>query len=367
MPRLSEVDRHRALGLLQAGLPISEVSLSMNVDRTTNFRLRQHLHETDTVSDRLRSGRPRCATHRQDRNLVRNHMNNRFLSASASSRHTRGRNNQRVSVNRVRRRLSTSGLRARRQYISPILSQRHRHQRTLWAQEHAAWDRIQWRSVVFRDESRLCIDHADGRVRVWRRSGERYQTDCDREHDSSEENLSRVLFSLFIAGTDSVSTTITWFMLHMLHSPDVQAKMFAEISEVVGTARAPDMHDKSKLNFTLAAITEALRLAAPPLGPPHLCKEATEIRGYTIPAGTAIFSNFDSMFRTDSEWKDPNKYNPDRFLNADGKFSQPVQFTPFGIGSFGMRTAMSFDVGALYLLSCSLQRAFSLITMTYEP
>ncbi|GFR59450.1 transposable element Tcb1 transposase [Elysia marginata] len=184
MPRLSEVDRHRALGLLQAGLPISEVSLRMNVNRMTIFRLRQRLHETDTVSDRPRSGRPRCTTQRKDRNLVRNHMNNRFLSASASSRQTRGRNNQPISANTVRRRLSTPGLQARRPYIGPILIQRHRRQRTLWAQEHAVWDRIQWRNVVFSDESRFCIDHADGRVRVWRRSGERYQADCVREHDS---------------------------------------------------------------------------------------------------------------------------------------------------------------------------------------
>ncbi|GFS16091.1 transposable element Tc1 transposase [Elysia marginata] len=110
----------------------------MNVNRTTIFRLRQRLHETNTVSDRPRSGRPRCTTQGQDRNLVRNHMNNRFLSASASSRQTRGRNNQLISANTIRRRLSTSGIRARRAYIGPILTQRHRHQRTLWAQEHAA-------------------------------------------------------------------------------------------------------------------------------------------------------------------------------------------------------------------------------------
>ncbi|GFS11093.1 transposable element Tc1 transposase [Elysia marginata] len=120
MPRLSEVDRHRALGLLQAGHPISEVSLRMNVNRTTIIRLRQHLHKTDTVRDRPRSGRPRYTAQRQDRNLVRNHMNNRFLSASASSRQTRGRNNQHIiSANTVRRRLSTSGLPARRPYIGP--------------------------------------------------------------------------------------------------------------------------------------------------------------------------------------------------------------------------------------------------------
>ncbi|GFR63983.1 transposable element Tcb2 transposase [Elysia marginata] len=143
MQRLFEIARHRALGLLQASLPISEVYLCMNVNRTTVFRLRQRLHETHTVSDRPRSGRPKSIAQRQRRYLVRNHMNNRFLSAAASSRQTRGRNNQRISAIIVRRRLSTSGLRARRPYICPILTQHHRHQRTLWAQEHAAWDRIQ--------------------------------------------------------------------------------------------------------------------------------------------------------------------------------------------------------------------------------
>ncbi|GFR88541.1 transposable element Tc1 transposase [Elysia marginata] len=125
MSRLSEVDRHRALGLLQAGLPISEAYLRMNLNRTTIFRLRQRLHETDTVSDRPRSGRPRCTTQRQDRNLVRNHVNNKVLSASASSRQTRGRNNQRISANTARRRLSISGLRARRPYIGPFLALCH--------------------------------------------------------------------------------------------------------------------------------------------------------------------------------------------------------------------------------------------------
>ncbi|GFR84624.1 transposable element Tcb1 transposase [Elysia marginata] len=107
-------------------------------------------------------------------------MNNRFLSASASSRQTRGRNNQRISANTVRRCLSTSGLYARHPYTGPIMTQHHGYQRTLLAQEHAPWDHIQWQSVVFSDESRFCIFHADGRV--WR-SGERYQANCVREHD----------------------------------------------------------------------------------------------------------------------------------------------------------------------------------------
>ncbi|GFR74445.1 transposable element Tc1 transposase [Elysia marginata] len=90
----------------------------MNVNRTTIFRLSQRLHERETVSDRPRSGRPRCATQRQDRNLVRNHMNNRFLSAS--SRQTRGRDNQLIGANTVRRPISASGSRAHHPTSAPF-------------------------------------------------------------------------------------------------------------------------------------------------------------------------------------------------------------------------------------------------------
>ncbi|GFR94805.1 transposable element Tcb1 transposase [Elysia marginata] len=157
MPRLSEVDRHRALGLLQAGLPITEVSLRMNVNRTTIFRLRQRLHKTDTVSDRSRSGRP-----------------------------------------------------------SPTPS---------YAMSPGTC-RIQWRSIVFSDESRICVDHDDGRVGVWRRSGERYQADCVREHDSRGRLLvifvisclQQSRFSTALTSSESVSpVTVLMSSFHRMH------------------------------------------------------------------------------------------------------------------------------------------------------
>ena len=37
--------------------------------------------------------------------------------------------------------------------------------------------------MLFRDESRFCVDHADGRFRVYRRTGERYADACDMQRD----------------------------------------------------------------------------------------------------------------------------------------------------------------------------------------
>ncbi|GFV46085.1 transposable element Tcb1 transposase [Trichonephila clavipes] len=44
----------------------------------------------------------------------------------------------------------------------------------MWAAE--------WNEVVFTDESRICLQHHDGRIRVWRHSGERMLNSCVMHH-----------------------------------------------------------------------------------------------------------------------------------------------------------------------------------------
>ncbi|GFW40244.1 transposable element Tc3 transposase [Trichonephila clavipes] len=39
-----------------------------------------------------------------------------------------------------------------------------------------------WNEVVFTDESRLCLQHHDGRIRVWRHRGERMLNSCVMHH-----------------------------------------------------------------------------------------------------------------------------------------------------------------------------------------
>ena len=55
--------------------------------------------------------------------------------------------------------------------------------RLLWAQCNLHLTRRQWHNVIFSDESRLSVSHADGRVRVYRSRNERYAQCCIRERD----------------------------------------------------------------------------------------------------------------------------------------------------------------------------------------
>ncbi|GFW26254.1 transposable element Tcb1 transposase [Trichonephila clavipes] len=70
-----------------------------------------------------------------------------------------------------------SGLSARRPLLGLPVTQNHRRFRRQWCGERRMWME-EWNEVVFTDESRTCLQHHDGRIRVWRPSGERMLKSC---------------------------------------------------------------------------------------------------------------------------------------------------------------------------------------------
>ena len=74
-------------------------------------------------------------------------------------------------------------IRPRRSYVGQVLTARHRAARLQWAQRHFRLERQQWARVLFPDESRFNLSHHDGRIRVFRRRGERFADNCLIERD----------------------------------------------------------------------------------------------------------------------------------------------------------------------------------------
>ncbi|GFV45274.1 transposable element Tc3 transposase [Trichonephila clavipes] len=70
-----------------------------------------------------------------------------------------------------------SGLSAGHPLPGLPLTQNHRSLRLQWCDERRMWA-AEWNEVVFTDESRICLQHHDGRIRVWRHRGERMLNTC---------------------------------------------------------------------------------------------------------------------------------------------------------------------------------------------
>ena len=109
--------------MLTAGLTSREVARRLTCSHATIVRLQRRAHETGSVDDRPRSGRPRVTSRQQDRRIRAAHLRNRFLKATETAKKIV------VSPSTVRRRLHEENLRARRPYRGKILTDRCREKR----------------------------------------------------------------------------------------------------------------------------------------------------------------------------------------------------------------------------------------------
>lgn len=159
--------------MLHAGELQRRVAQHFGCSVKTINQLLNRFNQTGSTSGRPRSGRPRVTTARDDRRIRLLHSRNRVVTAVETTKTLFGR---RVSAQTVHNRLNAYQLKAWCPYTGPILSRRHRTSRRKWTRIHRCCALRQWKHVMFTDESRFCLQHGDGRRRVWRRRGSVSQT-----------------------------------------------------------------------------------------------------------------------------------------------------------------------------------------------
>lgn len=150
----------------------------------------------------------------------------------------------------------------------------------------------------------------------------------------TEDHMFRLQLDLFVAGTHTTSTNLTWFFLYMLHHTDVQRKCHKEIMSVVGTDRAVTLRDRASLPYCNAAIHEVIRLASVvPTTMPHRVTEEVELGGFTLPVDSIVIFNLHSANMDPTYWDRPKEFRPQRWLDTDhGTFTMYDDFMPFGMG-----------------------------------
>ncbi|GFW87134.1 transposable element Tcb1 transposase [Trichonephila clavipes] len=124
-----------------------------------------------------RSHPPQCTTSRDDRQIVRMAVTDRSIRSRTVAQDIETVTHHSVFARTIRRRLQHSGLSARRPLLGLPLTQNHRRLRRQWCDERRMWA-AKWNEVVFTDESRICLQNHDGRIRVWRHHGERMLYSC---------------------------------------------------------------------------------------------------------------------------------------------------------------------------------------------
>lgn len=154
----------------------------------------------------------------------------------------------------------------------------------------------------------------------------------------SNQGMAWLIGTLYSAGAETTYNSLTWWALAMIAHPEIQKRAQAELDAVVGRARLPTFSDVPNLSYIQAIVKETLRWRPSlPFGIPHNTTEDIWYDGVFIPKGTTCLANLwqchhDPAFYGD----DAAKFNPERFLDANGRIlSGPVETRDEGHSTYG--------------------------------
>ncbi|CAN0908676.1 Geraniol 8-hydroxylase [Linum grandiflorum] len=146
--------------------------------------------------------------------------------------------------------------------------------------------------------------------------------------------IKHLFLDLFVAGTDTTSSTLEWAMVELIRNPTTFAKAKKELEETIGKDNQLHESDIARLPFLQAVIKETFRLhPAVPFLIPRNAGADVEVCGFTVPKGAQILVNTWAMGRDHTIWDNPNSFMPERFMGSEIDVrGTSFELIPFGGG-----------------------------------
>lgn len=150
-------------------------------------------------------------------------------------------------------------------------------------------------------------------------------------------NLANVLSDIFLAGTDTTRMTLQWIFLILGNEPEVQERIIEEIESQIGD-EIPTLEHKATCHFINSFLAEVLRFRPIAAFVIHKALEDTTLGGHEIPKDTVLLISLLTVNMDERTFHEPEKFIPDRFLRADGKFHESSLEASLPFGCQGRRT-----------------------------
>ncbi|XP_019867195.2 probable cytochrome P450 313a2 isoform X2 [Aethina tumida] len=188
----------------------------------------------------------------------------------------------------------------------------------------------------------------------------------ENENDKmTQQHIIDEIVLLLAASSDTIAWTITLtcYMLGMY--PDIQENVYNEILRNTDFSEPIDSTTLPKLGYTKMVVKEVLRLF--PLGPIVARKTTSDINlgSRVILKGMDFAVSIFNVHRSKKYWKDPLKFDPNRFTPEQVKQRHPYTYIPFSAGPrncIGWKYAMNVVVYTV----AELVRNFNLVS-EYVP
>ena len=83
----------------------------------------------------------------------------------------------------------------------------------------------------------------------------------NRKDIGSIDDIASLMLDVAVGGSDTTSTSLTWFILYMVLREDIQCKVHEEIDKIVGDGRQPNFEDISNMPYLQSTLCEVERIS----------------------------------------------------------------------------------------------------------
>ena len=157
----------------------------------------------------------------------------------------------------------------------------------------------------------------------------------DEKSSFNTNNLGAMMGDLVCAAFDTTIQTLRWAFLYCIAYPELQQRIQSELDSAIDSRGLPRRSDIAKIPYTEAFLLEVQRIQTVlPMGGQHLATEDTRLQGFDVPKESIVMSNVWHIHNDPNVWKDPEVFQPERFLDDAGKVVVHPNFIPFSTGNY---------------------------------
>ncbi len=173
------------------------------------------------------------------------------------------------------------------------------------------------------------------------------------------------VITIFMAGHETTAMAMTWIWYLLSQHAAVEAKLHAELDAVLG-GRIPGPQDLARLTYTRMVIEESMRLY-PPVH--TIAREALgddTVAGLRVPKGSAVLVSPWVLHRHRRLWREPGRFDPERFSPEEAAARARFAYMPFG-GGRRICIGAAFAMAEATLLLAVIAQRFRLRLLPGHP
>jgi cytochrome P450 len=171
----------------------------------------------------------------------------------------------------------------------------------------------------------------------------------------TDRQLRDEAMTLLLAGHETTAVALSWTWYLLAQNPGVEENLHAELRTVLN-GRAPQAKDVPLLPYTQRVIKESMRLYPPAWALARTAIRDFQIGGYVVPAGSTVAMSQWVVHRDPRFYDDPERFDPDRWLDERSKALPKFAYFPFGGGSRICIGASFATMEAVLVLATIAQR-----------